>query len=304
MKIINTIIIVLLLIGYISFSNAESGEFDLTNSQVDVNDFMSGGPKKDGIPALTDPSFVSAEKANFLKSTDMIVGISIDGQAKAYPIKILNWHEVVNDKLSDVSYAVTWCPLTKSAVTFDREVQGQTLEFGVSGLLYNSNVVMYDRNHDGLWSQMKMGGLTGELSAENLDLLPSELTTWDAWHQAHPDTLVLSRKTGYFRKYNTDPYGSYHNSSQTMFPLSKNDNRLPLKSLVIGIKIGDIAKAYPLNKIQEPIEDKIAGVNIIVYSGENQSAVIKDKDGNVLPSVVAYWFAWSTFNQNTLVYQN
>jgi len=279
-------------------------EFDLSNNAVDLSAFTSGGPRKDGIPALTKPKFIPANKATYLRDNDRVVGIFIEGQAKAYPIRILNWHEIVNDEVADTPIAVTWCPLTRSAVTFDRRLKGTTLEFGVSGLLYKSNVVMYDRNDEGLWSQLKMEGLTGKFAQERLKQIPAMEMTWGHWLREHPDTLVLSRKTGHRRDYNRDPYKDYHHNSETMFPLAGADLRLPPKSLVIGIQIGDIAKAYPLTALKQPIDDHIGGMDVNIKPVEGGTAVMTDNDGNITPSVVAYWFAWSAFHPDTLIYQS
>lgn len=306
-KIILIIFIFIFCFSLNHLSYAGLSDFNLSNRTIDLDDLLSGGPPKDGIPALTDPAFIPAEKAEFLTDHDRVVGLIVKGQAKAYPIKILNWHEVVNDSIGKKPVAVTWCPLTRSAVAFDRQVDGEVLEFGVSGLLYNSNVAMYDRNHSGLWSQLKMGGLTGKLSSQALKELPAVVTTWEDWQKRHPQTLVLSPKTGYQRNYHRDPYQSYHTSRETMFPVKSRDARLAPKDLVIGLKIKGVTKAYPLAIIHEsrqPIQDKVAGISIKIHASPEHSAYITDKEGDVLPATVVYWFAWSTFYKNTLVYKN
>ena len=249
---------------------------------------------KDGIPALTDPEFIDADEADYLDKNDLIVGITIDGQAKAYPIKILNWHEIINDSINYTSYAVTWCPLTSSALTFDRRYGAQTLEFGVSGLLYNSNVVMYDRSNNGLWSQMKMAGLTGGTSGQKLNLLATEVSSWGRWKDLHPRTRVLSIRTGHTRSYNQDPYAGYHKRSDAIFPLTNTDKRLPLKSIVIGVNISGQAKAYLLKDLREPLVDVINGEEIKIQPYAN-GAIVEDGNGLSVPSVIAYWFAWSGY---------
>jgi len=287
-------------------SYAGFDQFDVSNSVVDLQEFMSGGPSKDGIPSLDEPQFVSAKEADFLQDDDKVVGIVIDGKAKAYPIRILNWHEIVNDQVSNQPIAVTWCPLTRSAVTFDREVNGSILEFGVSGLLYNSNVVMYDRQSQGLWSQLKMGGLTGKFAEDHLDIVPSQVSAWHNWRGRYPQTLVLSNKTGYGRNYDRDPYADYHASKQTMFPTGVSDERLQPKSLVVGIKVENIAKAYPLEKIarsREPYFDQVGDSTIMIQSHNGGAVEVSDKNGNSIPSVVTYWFAWSAFHKDTLIYK-
>jgi len=290
---------------FIHSSYAGLSEFDLSNNTVELQDFLSGGPQKDGIPALTNPQFVSADQTDFIRDGDLVVGININGKAKAYPLQILNWHEIINDQISDIPVAVTFCPLTRSAITFDRRVEGDTLEFGVSGLLYNSNVVMYDRNYEGLWSQLKTGGLTGKFASQDLKIIPSQVTTWKNWREQHPETLILSRKTGFRRDYDDNPYQDYHTDDDVMFRVKNLDRRLPLKSLVIGIEIGNTTKAYPLdliNRKEEPVVDHIAGIDIKILPIDGGTALITDQEGKILPAVVLYWFAWSTFHPDTLIF--
>ena len=227
-------------------SFAEISDFDLSNSQVELDDFLSGGPTKDGIPALSRPKFITADQTS-LDDHTFVIGITLNGESKAYPLDILNWHEIVNDDIAETPIAVTWCPLTKSGIVFDRRIEGKSVEYGVSGLLYNSNVVMYDRSHQGLWSQLNMSGLTGKYAGKDLELVASVVMTWGQWVKDHPRTLVLSPKTGYLRDYRRDPYDHYHRSQEVMFPVGKPDHRLPLKSMVIGIshKCINSAKGIP-----------------------------------------------------------
>jgi len=291
----------------ISSGHAGLEDFDVSNNQVSLSEFRAGGPVKDGIPALTDPQFILADEAGFIKDYDMVIGIFLNGKSKAYPIEVLNWHEIVNDHVGDKAVVVTWCPLTKSGVTFDRNISGEVLEFGVSGMLYKSNVVMYDRNHDGLWTQLGMKGLTGTYAAQSLKSVSSELTTWKQWKSKHPSSLVMTRKTGYVRMYDKDPYAFYHESEETMFPVSSLDDRLLAKSLVLGVEIEGVHKAYALdiiNRHSKSIQDTINGKKITIHKNPQnpQTAWVTDQSGNVLPGVVLYWFAWSAFNPDTDVY--
>jgi len=299
-----SLFILLLLLGQLSYAGLD--QFDTSNSVIDIQEFKSGGPSKDEIPSLDAPQFVSVREVDFLRDEDKVVGIIINGEAKAYPIRILNWHEVVNDQVSGQKVVVTWCPLTHSAIAFDREINGNTLEFGVSGLLYNSNVVMYDRLSNGLWSQLKMEGLTGKFAGNHLDIVPSQVSSWRNWRDRYPQTLVLSNKTGHGRDYSRDPYADYHTSKQTMFPAGILDERLQPKSLVVGIKIEDIPKAYSLEKIarsREPYFDQVGDSTIMIQALNGGAVEVSDKNGNSVPSVVAYWFAWSAFNKDTLIYE-
>jgi hypothetical protein len=148
-------------------------------------------------------------------------------------------------------------------------------------------------------------GVTGKFSGKKLEVLPSVLTTWKKWREDHPETLVLSRRTSYRRDYGRNPYAAYHKTPRTMFPMKGIDKRLPAKSLVIGIKTGWASKAYPIKLVQRsktPIKDKVGGEEILVYKGPENTAYIKNKKGELLPGIIAYWFAWSAFDRGTLVY--
>jgi hypothetical protein len=286
-------------------SYGQQGDFDLSRSRVDLRDLMPGGPPKDGIPALTSPGFVAAGEARHLADQDVVLGISLSGQDKAYPLRMLTHHEIVNDAVAGIPVAVTWCPLTSSAIVFDRRLDGETLEFGVSGLLYNSNLVMYDRKHACLWPQLTTGAVTGKLSSKRLKLVPSLVITWGEWRIVHPNTLVLSPDTGFPMDYNFNPYLGYQASPKLMFPVKGFDNRLPPKSLVIGIRIKNVAKAYPIqliNGVGYPLEDAVAGISIRIHPGFGNTAYITDDQGNLMPATVAYWFAWSAFNRDTLLH--
>ncbi len=281
---------------------AAKNEFNLSGSTIDTGELLSGGPGKDGIPAISRPKFVSVERARFLKDSDLVVGFAVGDGARAYPISILNYHEIVNDTVGNQPAAVTWCPLTATAVVFDRRMQGRTLEFGVSGLLYNSNVVMYDRIFVGLWSQMLTSSVSGRQAGAQLEVLPSRLLTWGEWREAYPDTLVLSRDTGHRRNYDKDPYTGYHRSPSTMFPVNRTDNRLPAKSKVLGLRLNGVAKAFPLGKIPssgQPLVDTVGGVTVSLHLGPGDAAYATGENGNLLPGTVAYWFAWSVFNPDT-----
>lgn len=285
---------------------AAPGEFDFSNSVIDLGELRSGGPKKDGIPALNYPKLVSVDEADYLRDSDILVGIVLDGQARAYPIRILNWHEIINDKTDRSSFAVTWCPLTASALVFDRTIKGKVLEFGVSGLLFNSNVAMYDRTSNGLWSQLKMGALSGEYAGYNLSVIPSEISSWKDWKSRNPKTLVLSQNTGHRRNYKRDPYESYHNHSELMVPIRQPKSRIKPKQLVLGVIVHGKAKAYPMELIKtlkKPLQDRIKGHDIVIQPLSGKNAKVTDKDGNILTSVVAYWFAWRRFYLDTLVYE-
>ncbi len=280
--------------------------FDLSRSNVPLQDILSGGPPKDGIPALLTPKFVAADQSAYLEPRDRVIGFVREGVAKAYPLRILNWHEVVNDSVGSTAVAVTYCPLTGSGVVFDRAIEGRTVTFGVSGRLYQSNVLMYDHQTESLWSQLKAEAVTGSKTGARLVALPSATTTWEAWRRAHPNTLVLSMETGHARDYTRNPYAGYEQSEQVMFPPKRVDGRLPPKERVLGVELGGQAKAYPLVRLErvETVDDEIAGTAVRVESdaAADTARVVRQADAKPVPTVTAYWFAWSAFHPDTAVW--
>lgn len=286
-------------------STALAESFDLSKSSVPREEILSGGPPKDGIPALTDPKVVSAEAAIYLRTDDRVLGVVIDNQARAYPIRILNWHEVVNDQLSSTPIVVTYCPLCGTGIVFRASRNGQRTLFGVSGLLYNSDVLLYDKDTESLWSQLKMEAIAGARMGERLEWLPSEHTTWAAWRKAHPQTEVLSLDTGYTRDYGRDPYASYETSRQIWFPVNRTDNRLHPKTWIAGVLVNGQAKAYPLEHLRDgaTLHDVIGNQEVHVsYDASARSVKVANASGRLIPSVQAYWFAWAAFYPETLVY--
>ena len=190
---------------------------------------------------------------------------------------------------------------------YDRTINKKELTFGVSGLLHESNVLFYDHQTESLWSQMKEEAVTGELTGTELKAIPSVTTTWKAWRTQHPDTLVLSTNTGFRRDYSRSPYQAYATSPRPMFPVKHDDPRLSPKEKVLGVSIGEAHKAYPLKVLREhktPLEDRIGDTPVkVLYDPEADSARVVDaSSGELLPSVVAYWFAWATFHPDTPVY--
>ena len=173
--------------------------FDVADALIPATQIHLGGPPRDGIPALDEPRFVAAARADFLQPGDAVLGLALHGVAKAYPIAIMNWHEIVNDRFGARAVAVTYCPLCGTGVAFDAHVAGRRLQFGVSGLLYNSDVLLYDRESESLWSQLLMKAVSGPLRGRTLTTLPLTHTRWSAWRQQHTDPLVLSTDPGHRR---------------------------------------------------------------------------------------------------------
>ena len=224
---------------------------DGTKHIVPLDRIKSGGPPKDGIPSIDEPNFVTASESNFVSDNDIVIGLQINGETKAYPLFILVWHEIVNDVVGGVPVAVTYCPLCFTNQVFERTVNGEVTEFGTSGKLYNSNLVMYDRNTDSQWSQAIGMAITGELTSHVLKRVPFDVAKWSDWKTLYPETLVLTTKTGHIRAYGSDPYGDYYTDPQIIFPVENKDDRLHPKEIILGFDNDNIYKAYKLVDVEE-----------------------------------------------------
>lgn len=241
-----------LLFFWIGTSSAQyKNGCDLEGSLVPVNSILSGGPGKDGIPSIDSPRFVTASKASFLSADSAVLGMKYKGLTKAYPINILNWHEIVNDHFNGEPVVITFCPLCGSGMAFSATIDDKTHIFGVSGLLYNSDVLLYDRQTNSLWSQLMTKAISGPHKGRRLNSLPVTYTTWQDWKTRHPKTLVLSTKTGFGRDYTKSPYASYLKSPQIMFPVTTVSRRYHPKEEVLGVEIGSQFKVYPFIELEK-----------------------------------------------------
>lgn len=282
--------------------------FDLAGALIPVDEILSGGPPRDGIPAINEPKFESAGEADWLRDKDRVLALVIQGQARAYPIRILNWHEIVNDKVGDQRFAVTYCPLCGTGVVFAANIANTSLQFGVSGLLYNSDVLLYDRNTESLWSQIMGKAVAGKLKGTLLPQIPVTHTSWKDWVKNHPDTMVLSRDTGSRRNYRNSPYAGYEKTRRLYFKVShKSPANYHPKERVIGVEINGHFKAYPYKELSKngkaEFTDSFAGSNLkISWNEEAQSGNITNTDGKALPVISSYWFAWFTFHPDTEIY--
>lgn len=241
---------------------------------IPLDKIKGGGPPKDGIPSIDNPIFADVQSSQFMSDSDTVIGLDINGEVKAYPLSILVWHEIVNDRVGDVPVSITYCPLCYTNQVFERTINGEEVEFGTSGKLYNSNLVMYDRLTESYWSQALGMAIKGELSGYQLNLIPFDVITWGDWKTLHPDTLVLTTETGYIRSYTTDPYGSYYTEPRIMFPVENRDDRLPLKEIILGFNQNGIYKAYKQNDIESKIiiNDSIGETPVMLVSLFSENA--------------------------------
>lgn len=261
-------------------------ETDGVKHLIPLDKIKGGGPPRDGIPSIDNPVFVGVDDSVFMSDSDTVVGVEINGEAKAYPLFILVWHEIVNDNIGDIPISVTYCPLCYTSQVFERVIEGQKVEFGTSGKLYNSNLLMYDRLTGSYWSQALGLAVTGELSGHRLDLVPFDIITWGDWKSLHSDTLVLTTDTGHIRSYATDPYGSYYTEPGIMFPVEYSDDRMHPKEVVLGFRQDDVYKAFRQSDIESSvvINDSVGNVSVMLVSlfSQNSRAFERTVDGEPL----------------------
>jgi hypothetical protein len=278
---------------------------------VPLDEIIGGGPAKDGIPPIDDPKFVSVSAAGYDIPGDTLgLAVSLNNTNRFYPFNILVWHEIVNDTIDDRRILVTYCPLCLTGVVFDPLVRDERVEFGTSGKLWQSNLVMYDRKTDSLWSQVLGEAIVGEMTGNKLDLIPSDVMTLANWENANPTGEVLSRDTGSGRDYDRDPYGTYYTTPGTYFPVANKDNRLEDKDFVMGVLIDGQAKAYYVEAVKKAgrVEEKFAGKTIIAEHDKSLDVVrifekLADGTKQRINPLPGFWFSWVAVHPNTELYK-
>ncbi len=247
-------------------------------SRIRVEEIQWGGVSVDGIPALDNPAMLAAEEAGYLNPEDPVFGIAVNGDARAYPLRILDWHEMANDVVGGLPVSLAYCTLCGAAIAYDGRLDDRTLTFGSSGFLFRSNKLMYDRQTRTLWNQLTGEPVLGTLAAENirLNLLPVVLTSWHDWREQHPDTLVLDINTGYTRNYALGAaYGHYFASAETMFPVAQRSSLLDTKAQIYALRVEGTPIAYPLDILiaEQVINDTVAGINIVLIAPRDKILV-------------------------------
>ena len=284
------------------FNTTPKGERYLVNPSK----IRGGGPPKDGIPSIDNPKYVSFQEADkWIKDNELVLAIECSGVRRVYPLQILVFHEIVNDVIAGDQILITYCPLCGSGIAFDSRIDGENVEFGTSGKLYNSNLVMYDRKTDTYWSQIDGQAIFGELAG--LELTPIEIDTvvWRDYRAKFSNGEVLSRDTGHSRRYGNDPYGNYYENSFVWFPLEAEDSRVHPKTVVFGIEVNGAFKAYKEDDLKKTpmIEDTVNGANIIVVRDAVGIVRITNKNtGEEIVKERDFWFAWYAFHPETQLY--
>jgi hypothetical protein len=252
---------------------------DFSRHTVPYSDILSGGPPKDGIPAIDDPRFVTVSEADaWLKPIEPVILLEINGATRAYPIQILMWHEIVNDTVGDVPVAVTFCPLCNTAIVFDRRIDGRVLDFGTTGRLRYSNLIMYDRQTESWWQQAGGDAIAGELTGQQLKFMPASIIAWSDFKANFPNGQVLSRETGFDRSYGQNPYPGYDdvNNPPFLYRGPPTPDRLPPVARVLTIDLNGEAVVYPYEALQEKrvINDSVGGEEVVVLWREGTASAL------------------------------
>ncbi len=294
--------------AYVAVEPAWEPFFD-DASTLDWRQVMWGGVARDAIPALVDPAILTADAGGWLPENDVVLGVAVGGQARAYPRRIMEVHELANDTLGGRRIGIPYCTLCGTAVGYflDRQPAGvQTLELRTSGLLQRSNKLMYDARTESLLDQFSGQALTGPLREKSIELdrFTVITTTWVEWRHAHPDSTILAADPGTGRDYAADPLGG-RDDNGPIFPIGERDDRLPVQELVIGVTTPDgVSVAFPVAEAKAELADAnsvaMAGVQVRLEAGGLVGALVGGPD---LPTSQSFWFAWSQFHPGTLLWR-
>jgi hypothetical protein len=277
----------------------------------EISDMItSGGPPPDGIPPVEKPAYLSiADASKQWKDDALVDAFVIDGQPRAYVRFITVWHEIVNETAGGKPIAITYCPLTGSTVVFSGVLaDGRTTTFGTSGMLYNSNLVMYDRATKSMWPQLLGVAVRGDLKGQRLTEIGGVVTTtFGRWKARFPNGVVLSKDTGNARAYGTWPYGDYDTAGEPFFPIRFRDDRFPSKKLVVGVRLSGAALAIPKDEFAARKEAalEVGGRPLVARYDADLDAVrvIDRKSEEPVSAYNVMWFAWYAFNPKTEVFR-
>ena len=303
--------------------NTAAWETDFSKHTVPLGELTSGGPGKDGIPAIDEPVFEPVEAADgWLEAREPVIELELGSEARAYPLQILIWHEIVNDTVAGLPVAVTFCPLCNTALVFDRRLDSRLLDFGTTGNLRNSDLVMYDRQTESWWQQFGGEAIVGELAGSRLTPVPARIVAWENFARDHPDGQVLSRDTGYPRTYGSNPYGGYDSvDSPPFFPAAnEGDDRLPPKERVVFLERGEDAVVVPFSVLEQrgTVEVAVGGERLeAIWVPDVRSALDSGdiSDGRLVGSAdvrsvetgervafdIPFWFAVAAFRPDVRI---
>ena len=274
---------------------AEWPNTDFSKSLVDLSEIQSGGPPRDGIPPIDRPRFVSPDEASaWADDREPVIVVTVNGWTKAYPLQILTWHEIVNDEVGGRPVSVTFCPLCNASIAFDRRLDGRVLDFGTTGKLRLSDLIMYDRQTESWWQQFSGRAIVGEMSGKILNRIPASIVAFEDFKRAYPSAPVLSKQTGHVRAYGSNPYRGYDRVDDHPFLFNHPvDSRLPPMERVLNVTVGSTHRLYPFSLLKdEPIiNDTVAGVPVVVFSRGGTLSVLDKgtiRNSRTVPSATAY----------------
>jgi len=277
------------------FDRREWPRTDFSRRTVDLGEIESGGPPKDGIPAIDRPRFNGPPMASaWVGPKEPVIALRIGRDARAYPLQILMFHEIVNDTVGGVPVAVTFCPLCNASIVFDRRVGGEVLDFGTTGRLRKSDLVMYDRQTHSWWQQFTGRGIVGQHAGSRLEVVPSQIVAFEDFVAAHPNGRVLSRSTGYSRPYGRNPYAGYDDIDQHPFLFAgKPDPRLRPMERVLAVSAGDKHRLYPLSVLEgrAVVNRELAGLAYAIFVKDGMASPLDTEQidkGRSIPSAVAF----------------
>ena len=279
------------------------GYDESTPATVEFEHLYQGCPERDCIPSIDKPEYVSAdEAAGFLSANELVIAMNHNDDKRAWPIRILDFHEIVNDTIGGDPVAVTWCPLCGSGLAFRREVGGEVVEFGVSGLLHDSDLVMYDRKTNSLWQQITGEAVMGPAMGQTLEEVPATITEWATWKSSHPETLVMAPPEDSGMNYgDSRRYAAYEESDRLAFPTARRDLSVHPKTVVHGFSIDGQHLAVTGKALDdnERIETSIGERELTISRNPDGSVTAVDESGNEHAAVRSFWFAWFNFHPDT-----
>ncbi len=278
------------------------GYTDETPRTVPFSELRQGCPERDCIPAIDQPKFLAVDEAVYLSDEEFVLAVVHNGETKVYPTRILLAHEIVNDVVGGEPMAITFCPLCGSGIAVLRRIGNNTVRFGVSGVLYNSDLVMYDDATESLWSQIDGRAIAGPATGREFETIPLTMARWGQWRRSHPESLVLSRDTGFDRTYDRNRYEEYETSDSVMLPAAATDKRLHPKKIVFGLEVDGIPVAYTEEYLQANTEftDNVNGRPVHISLGDDGTVTATDLEGaGTYTPIRMYWFAWYVFHPST-----
>ena len=283
--------------------------FNIDQRSVPAVHIVRAAPAKDSIKSLSNPSFVKPGSLGLLADEDEVLSVTIGETTRAYPLRVLVWHEVVNDQFGETPVVITYSALSGSGLAFEpgQNPDGSRRTFGVSGLLYNSCLIMYDHATESLWSQLRMQSIAGSANGDALAPISTRRMSWGAWKKAFPAGEVLSTETGLAVDYDVEwPYGDYADDRATIFPFDIHRNEFGTKERMIGFKDVEEQRSWPLAQLRErgEIYDSIGSRTLkVTYRQDTGDVLIQDMSTReYLPIVSVFWFAWQAFYPDTTVW--